>query len=172
MSLPVRKSVKVLLINQNKELLLMCADDPKTRSKDNSYHGRFWFPIGGKIEEGENLKEAALREIYEETSLTQEQVEIGPVVWHGEFDMILDGTLSHLDQTFIVATTKKTDVKVHRPCEWEKKAIKCIKWFTLEEIKLSKEPIFPVILKDYLPDILNENYPSLPIEVDLGRQPV
>ena len=120
---------------------------------------------------GENLIEAAIREINEETSLVQEQVEIGPIVWYGEFDLVLNGTLSHLKQTFIVATTEVKDVKIHDPCEWEKKVVKSLKWFSLEEINTSEETIFPVILKDYLLDILNENYPSQPIKVDLGKQP-
>ena len=85
-----RNSIKVLILNERQELLLMCADDPKTTSKDGKYHGQFWFPVGGEINPKESIEEAARREIYEETGLRE--VEFGPIVWFGEFDLILAGT--------------------------------------------------------------------------------
>lgn len=60
------------------------------------YHGPFWFFVGGKIEEGESMQQAALRELHEETGLTAKEVEPGPVVWYGTFDLILSGTLQRL----------------------------------------------------------------------------
>jgi 8-oxo-dGTP pyrophosphatase MutT (NUDIX family) len=64
MTLPIKNSVKVLLLNEENELLLMSADDPLTTSIDGKSHGVFWFPIGGTIEKGETIKEAAIREVY------------------------------------------------------------------------------------------------------------
>ena len=53
----------------NKYLLLK-------RSEQNSSSGQWTFP-GGKIEEGETPKEAALRELEEETNLKGEVLETG-----------------------------------------------------------------------------------------------
>ena len=44
-------------------------------------HGRFWFPIGGEIEPGEEFMDAAIRELKEETGLEQQDVVFGPKVW-------------------------------------------------------------------------------------------
>lgn len=171
MSLPIRNSVKVILLNDRNEILLMCADDPKTVSVNGKYYGRFWFPIGGKIKEKEDIFEAAIREIYEETGIIKEEFELGPIVWFGEFDLKLNGVLTRLKQKFIVAKTIKKDVSLTKLNSWEKKVIKNIAWFSLEEIKNSKEVIFPILLGKYLPDILLGKYPKKPIEINLAKQP-
>lgn len=171
MTHPIRNSVKILLLNDQNELLLMCADDPKTTSADNKYHGRFWFCTGGQINPGESLQNAALREIFEETGITKEEVELGPVVWFGEFDMVLNGVLTHLKQTFIVAKTKQKNAFLNDPDQWEKKFVENMAWFSIEKIKSSEETIFPVLLPEYLPDILSEKYPDQPFEIDLALLP-
>jgi 8-oxo-dGTP pyrophosphatase MutT (NUDIX family) len=171
MSIPIRNSVKVLLLNDRDELLLMCADDPKTTTVDGEYHGKFWFPIGGEIEKGESIKHAALREIYEESGIEKKDIELGPVVWYGEFDLVLGGVKTHLKQTFIVARTKKRKVAPAKLNTWERKVIKNLKWFSLREIEKSNEIIYPVLLKKYLPNIILKKYPKKPIEIDLSKQP-
>jgi hypothetical protein len=36
-------------------------------------------------------------------------------------------------------------------------------------VKNSNEIIYPVLLPKYLPAIIDENYPTVPIEIDLGK---
>lgn len=171
MGLPVRNSIKILLLNDKNEILLMCANDPKTVSENGKYYGRFWFPIGGKIEKGEDLFEAAIREIYEETGLKREEIELGPIVWFGEFNLKLHGILTKLKEKFIVVKTKKNKVSLTNLDDWEKKVVEEIAWFSLEKIKNSKEVIFPILLEKYLPDIILKKYPKKPIKIDLAKQP-
>ncbi|MFC1845723.1 NUDIX domain-containing protein [Candidatus Dependentiae bacterium] len=171
MSFVVRNSVKILLLNDNNELLLLHVDDPQTTSVDGTYHGPFWHPIGGGIESGETIQEAAIREIYEETGLKKEEVTLGPVVWCGEFDLVLAGTLTRINMQFMVAKTKKEDVHISGLIGREKDVAKKVEWLTLEKIKNCSQVIYPVVLLDYLPGILAGNYPEEPIEIDLGKQP-
>jgi 8-oxo-dGTP pyrophosphatase MutT (NUDIX family) len=171
MSIPERNSVKVLLFNEKEELLLMCADDPKTTSADKTYHGRFWFCPGGQMHPEESFEQAALREIYEETGMVQADLQLGPIVWFGEFDMVLNGILTHLKQTFLVAKTQDRQVVLNEPDHWEKTFVGKFDWFSLERIKNSKEVIFPVVMPDYLPDIISGNYPKQPLEIDLAKKP-
>jgi 8-oxo-dGTP pyrophosphatase MutT (NUDIX family) len=171
MALATRNSVKIILMNENKEILLMCADDPTTTSTDGKYHGRFWFPIGGKIEEGESVQAAALREVFEETGITSDKIELGPVVWFGEFDLVLSGKLQHLKEQFIVAQTKQRNISLDNLTDEERAVVKHVEWFSLDKIKNCSEVIFPVVLPDYLPDILAGNYPEMPIDIDLAKQP-
>ena len=72
----IRNSVKLILLNENNELLLMSTDDKGIQGKEGNYNGRFWLKVGGKIEEGETLREAAYRELFEETGLKKEQVQV------------------------------------------------------------------------------------------------
>jgi 8-oxo-dGTP pyrophosphatase MutT (NUDIX family) len=54
------------------------------RSEENSSSGKWTFPCG-KIEEGESKREAALRELEEETGMTGDVVESGdPYISEGE----------------------------------------------------------------------------------------
>jgi 8-oxo-dGTP pyrophosphatase MutT (NUDIX family) len=163
---PLRKSIKVLLLNNKKELLLIHVDDPKTTSLDGTYQGPFWCLIGGGIKPEESVQEAALREIYEETGMTKEDVTLGPVVWHASFDFIRTGTPTHMEEQFIVAKTMNHKIEPAQLSDIEKSVIKKFKWFSLDEIKSCKEPIYPTALAQYLPDILAENYPEKPIKID------
>ena len=171
MAIPLRNSVRVLLLNEKNDLLLMCAEDPKTRSVNGTAHKRFWYCVGGQIEENESLEQAAFREIHEETGIPENAVTLGPIVWFGEFDLVLNGILTHLKQTFIVATTTQEETFLHKPDEWEQQVVKNMGWFTFSKIQESKEPIFPVLLPQYLPPILAGQYPKQPIEIDLAKQP-
>lgn len=170
MTLPTRKTIKVLLLNEDKELLLLFADDPKTTTINGKYRGPFWFPVGGQIEPGETLHEAALREIYEETGLEEHDVELGPIVWHGACDLVLNGTPTHMQASYIVAKTKQKDVTLKKLSPIELKTIKDLAWFSLEKIKNSTQVIYPLVLAEHLPKILDGKYPKKAIEIDLTKQ--
>jgi len=171
MDLIVRTSVRVLLFNEEGALLLLCADDPKTTTSEGKYHGRFWFPVGGEMESGESIEETALREIYEETGLSAEDIQLGPVVWYGEFDFVLSGVPTRCKQKFIVARTTQSSVNLSNLTQEERGVIEKIAWFTLQQIQDSEEVIYPVVLADHLPPIIASEYPSEPIEIDLAKQP-
>ena len=67
-----------IILNQDETQVLMCH-----RSK-HPYKGKFNFP-GGKIEEHENHLESAYRELFEETGITKNDVELHPFIdftWH------------------------------------------------------------------------------------------
>ena len=171
MSLPTRVSIKVILLNQDNEILLLHADDPKTKNPSGKYNGPFWFLAGGQIEEGESLQKAAFREIYEEVGIEKENIKLGPVVWFGECDLILNRILTHIKQTFIVAKTKKKEVLFTNLTDSEKAILKKMKWWTLEELKNTKEIVYPVLLPKYLPDIITGKYPEKPFDIDLAKEP-
>ena len=58
----INKIAKAVIIKDNKALILL-------RAGSEAYAGRWDLP-GGHLEEGEELKEGLLREVYEETGLT------------------------------------------------------------------------------------------------------
>ena len=77
----------------------------------------------------------------------------------------------HMDQTFLVAKTKKTQVSLTAPDEWEKLSIKKFAWFSLEMIRKSQEVIYSVVVPEYLQDLLAGHYPTDPLKIDLAKKP-
>jgi 8-oxo-dGTP pyrophosphatase MutT (NUDIX family) len=56
----VRHAVRILLVDDERRVLLFAAADPETGAP-------FWFPLGGGIEAGEDVRAAAARELLEAT---------------------------------------------------------------------------------------------------------
>lgn len=146
----------------------MSADDPSTTTAEGVYNGKFWFTPGGQIEEGEDLKTTALRELFEETGLLASDVSLGPIVWKGSFELILSGKHQILSQQFITIDTEKTEIDSSNFTDAEKSVIKELRWFSLEQIKNCPERIYPTRLAEYLEPILKGDYPLETKEVDLN----
>ena len=170
----VRNSVKLILLNANNELLLMSTDDKGIQGKEGNYNGKFWQMIGGKIEKGETLREAVYRELYEETGLRKEQVEVQEKpAWYGEVDLMMHGKLTRIKQNFVLAKTSSTNVNLENLTEEEKPVCTKLEWFSVDKIKSCPDIIYPVLLtaSRFLPAILKGNIPKNTIPIDLTKQP-
>ena len=169
----IRNSVKLILLNENNELLLMRTDDKGIQGKDGKYNGVFWQMIGGKIEEWETIEEAVYRELFEDTGFKEEQVILDKVLWYGEVDLLMHGIITRVKQSFILVKTNTTNVSLKNLTEEEKPVCNKLEWFSLDKIKKCTDIIYPILLTDekYLPSILNDNIPEQIINIDLTKQP-
>ncbi len=165
---PVRQSVRIILLNDANEVLLICIDDPKTKSIGGQYEGIFWVLIGGAMEANETVLEAAEREVFEETGIRRNDIKFGPNVWFGEIDLILYGKPVHIKEKYIVARTNKTILSLTNLVAHETQIVKHLEWFSLKKIINSKEIIYPVLLPKYLPDIIAGKYPKELFEINLA----
>lgn len=170
-SFPEHHSVRVVLLNERNELLLMKAEDPRTTEIDGTYNGPFWFLIGGQIEEGESVEDTAFREICEETGLEKEQIKLGPVVWYGDFNLVLSGQKRTMKQKFIVARTACSDVSLDSLTSEEQKVVKKLEWFSLERLRKTQEIVYPVGLEDFLRPLIDGVYPKNPMKIQLDKKP-
>lgn len=159
MSLMIRNTVRALILHQNK-LLLMRIEDCDVRSIRGHKSSSFWLTVGGKVEDGETVEQAALREIYEEAGIAQENVELGPIVWFHEHNLILKEQATHFRESYIVAQTIQQDVSLLNPTEDERNTVKEFRWFSLQELHENKERVLPLFLKGYLPAIIDRKYPE------------
>ena len=167
-----KQTIRILLINPDNEILLMRAIDPTTTSMDRAPRAAFWCTIGGKIEAGETVEQAAHRELFEETGLREADIKFGPIVWYGKHEMIISGKHVELDEQFIVAyTNKEVQISSENFTDNEKSVVTHQAWLSLDSIVNHHEAIFPAILKTHLAPILAKNYPLEPQWVNLSLQP-
>ena len=163
----IRKSIKVILVNPRNEIVLVLVDDPRIVDENGKYNGQFWNLVGGALEDGETPKEAALREIYEEIGIDANKIKFGHEVWHGEIVLQIAENETLIDQRFFVASTTVENFDQSHLTEDEKGKVKTVKWFALDDIKNSKETIYPKKLAEYLEPILAGNIPKNSIKIEI-----
>lgn len=166
----IRNSIKAILLNEKNELLLIYFDNSEV-VKDNNSARKHWFMIGGKIEDSEDYVSAVKREIFEETSIPEDKLEIGPLVFKGRMIFNINNEPNDMRESFVVVRTSMSEVSLENLTEEEKPVLKKLKWFSYDEIKNCDEIIYPVVLPDYLPDIIAGRYPTEVLEIDIAKQP-
>ena len=143
-----RLTARVLLLDPQDRILLLKGRLPSDPSAPGA-----WFTVGGAIEPGESLMEAAAREVLEETGFTD--VVFGEVVWRGEV-MLKDRKQRPVlfKDTFILARCAGGEVSRAGWQALEHEFVDDIRWWTLGELAASSEPVWPNDLVERLENLL------------------
>lgn len=145
----LRHSAKVLLLDGRGRTLLFCGVDPGDRSK-----GRFWFPPGGGIEAGETPQQAAVREVREEVGLLLTPEQLSPEVIQREASFTHEGTAYRQREHYFAAWVEEAvDPATGGWTPVERRSIQEHRWWTLDELRRSAEPVFPENLITILADL-------------------
>jgi len=161
-----RLTARVLLLDPDGRILLM-----KGRLPGRPDGPAFWYSIGGGVEEGESVPQAAAREIVEETGLTD--AVLGPTVWRDE--VILhdaDGEERLFRQYYVVA---RTDGGVPSRDGWlphEHLLTDDMRWWTLGELQLTEDTVYPIGMAVLLADVLAGRIAPEPLLVCTPDGPV
>ena len=151
---PERPTARVLLLDRQDRILLM-----KGRLPGNPARSGAWFTVGGGIEPGETLIEAATREILEETGIRD--FTLGPIVWRREGVMKVPEPRLFKEH-FIVA---RCDGGEPTRDDWdahEHDLIDDIRWWSLPELMTTADRVFPPGLVGRLPPLLAGRVPKDP----------
>ena len=161
-----RYTARVLLLDPDGRILLM-----KGRLPHDPSQAQFWYTVGGGLDEGESLLEAAAREVAEETGFTD--VAFGAVVWRDEVVLTdVAGEERLFRQSYIVGRTAGGMLSRAGWLEYERRLTDDVRWWTLEELRVTAEQVYPVGLAELLPDVLAGHYAAEPLLICTLEGPV
>ncbi|AKJ12556.1 DNA mismatch repair protein MutT [Streptomyces incarnatus] len=156
MTLTRRWTSRVLLVDGDDRLLLLCGRDPRRPG------ARWWFTVGGGVEDGENYPQAAVREVWEETALSLPVGRLSPVVWTRQAIFSVDGHV--IDQYEEYRLARVTADEVRGMNVRTREASYGHRWWSAAELATTAETVRPKGMASLLPDALSG--------VGLDRAPV
>lgn len=153
-----RRAARVVLLDEDRRILLLRAHDPADRSRPP-----WWEIPGGGIDPGESSADGARRELYEETGI---RAEMGKCIWrqHNVFDF----AGLHFDQDEYVHVARCANGQTYAPTHLEAieaQAFEGHRWWTLDDLLASDEPVLPPRLREFLPAVVAGDLPDEPINI-------
>jgi 8-oxo-dGTP pyrophosphatase MutT (NUDIX family) len=147
-----RPSARVLLLDSEGRVLLFHGGNPS--DEDDT----FWFTVGGGVESGEDIRAAAVRELFEETGVKlPDDKLIGPV-WRRRVVFSFDGRSYDAEEWFFVASTDNTEVDTSGFSQIELDTIDEHRWWSAADLRSTTDTVYPVQLADLLPELLTAQW--------------
>lgn len=160
MSAEVRRVARLVLLDPDDRILLMHGFEPEDPSRT------WWFTPGGGLEGDETHERAALRELAEETGITD--VELGPVIWRRSCSFTFDGRRWDQDEWYFLARTAQTETDTSGHTWLERRSVTGLRWWTSAELSAARETVYPTGLADLLRRLLDEGPPRTPVDLAPG----
>lgn len=153
LDLPIRHAARVLLLDQLGRVLLVRGHD-----EDNPQRS-WWFTIGGGIEPGEGPREAALRELWEESGVRLEESDLrGPILERVDlFDFAVDPFYQH---EYYFFATINGPVSLDRS-GWTQNEVGFmdeLAWLEPNELRSTKREVFPMGLATIVENLVAEGW--------------
>lgn len=145
-----RTSARVVLLDEHGNVLLFCGSDP---ASETGVAPRWWFTVGGAVEPGEALPEAAVREIEEETGLIVSPADLIGPVWRREAVFEFNGTVIRSEEMFFIHRTSRFEPSTSGHTALERRSIHGHRWCdedTIGELAARGETVYPLQLAELL----------------------
>ncbi|MGB3771691.1 MAG: NUDIX domain-containing protein [Rhodococcus sp. (in: high G+C Gram-positive bacteria)] len=142
-----RTSARVVLLDGRGRVLLLRGHDPSVPDV------HFWFTVGGGVEVGETLRDAAVRELQEETGLVAHADDIRGPMWRRTATFSFDGVLIRSEELFFALRADTFEPVRTGFTELERRAVTGHKWCTAEDIRsfaASGDAVYPRAMAELL----------------------
>lgn len=147
-----RTSARIVLLDETGAVLLLCGSDPALAER---HAPRWWFTVGGEVQQGERLAEAAARELAEETGLRVAPADMVGPVWRRDEVFEFNGSLIDSEEFYFVYRTQRFEPSRTGRTELERSYIHGHRWCDAADIAAlvaAGETVYPMQLSGLLTD--------------------
>jgi 8-oxo-dGTP pyrophosphatase MutT (NUDIX family) len=132
-----RRAARVLVVDALGRVLMLRGFDPA----DPGRH--YWFTVGGGLESGESVVEAAVRELFEETGLRVTVADLGAPVWNDVTEFPFDGRQYRQQQFWFLVRVPSWEVDQSGFDDIERATIDAVSWWSASDFATATEPFYP-----------------------------
>jgi 8-oxo-dGTP pyrophosphatase MutT (NUDIX family) len=150
-----RVSARLVILNSAKQVLLFHSQVPGMSP--------FWAAPGGRPEKGESLEEALNREASEELGLALTAPL--PEIWVCHEEVQWGSEKLHLEDHFFLVQVESIDMPTSTAEVHKAEGIDQHRWWSVNDIEASNEPVYPPGLANALGALLTEGPPDTSLDI-------